>query len=83
MSASNYLALAALPSFNLFPWFFVIPGVLIAACAIAALVRPSPRRRLRWVLVVLGVGLIATPGIFQMFQRAPQPSVLILQTRLS
>ena len=41
MSASNYLALAALPSFNLFPWFFVIPGVLIAACAIAALVRPS------------------------------------------
>ena len=67
----NYLAVAALPSFNLFPWFFVIPGALIAVCAIAALVRPSRWRRLRWVLVVLGVGLIAAPGIFQMFQRAP------------
>jgi hypothetical protein len=27
----NYQAVAALPSFKLFPWFFVIPGVLIAA----------------------------------------------------
>src|SRR5579875_2935648 len=26
----NYLAVAALPSFRLFPWFFVIPGALIA-----------------------------------------------------
>ena len=26
----NYEAIAALPSFTLFPWFFVIPGVLIA-----------------------------------------------------
>jgi hypothetical protein len=67
----NYLAVAALPSFKLFPWFFVIPGVLIAAFAIAALVRPSWWRRGRWVLVILGVGLIAAPGIFQMFQRAP------------
>jgi hypothetical protein len=67
----NYLAVAALPSFKLFSWFFVIPGLLIAACAIAALVRPSWWRRGRWVLVVLGVGLIAAPGIFQMFQRAP------------
>jgi hypothetical protein len=67
----NYLAVAALPSFKLFPWFFVIPGLLIAAFAIAALVRPSWWRRGRWVLVILGVGLIAAPGIFQMFQRAP------------
>ena len=28
----NYQAVAALPSFTLFPWFFVIPGVLIAGC---------------------------------------------------
>jgi hypothetical protein len=67
----NYLAVAALPSFKLFPWFFVIPGVLIAGCAIAALVRPARWRRGRWVLVALGLGLIAAPGIFQMFQRAP------------
>ena len=67
----NYLAVAALPSFKLFPWFFVIPGVLIAGCAIAALVRPARWRRDRWVLVVLGLGLIAAPAVFQMFQRAP------------
>ncbi|HLM95694.1 MAG TPA: hypothetical protein VK283_05220 [Acidimicrobiales bacterium] len=67
----NYLAVAALPSFRLFPWFFVIPGLLIAAFAIAALVRSSQWRANRWVLVALGVGLIAAPGVFQMFQRAP------------
>jgi hypothetical protein len=68
---SNYLAVAALPSFKLFPWFFVIPGTLIAAIAIAGLIRPACWRRGRWGLVVLGLGLIAAPGIFQMFQRAP------------
>jgi hypothetical protein len=67
----NYLAVAALPSFKLFPWFFVIPGLLVAALAIAALVHPFRWGRSRWVLVILGVGLIAAPGIFQMFQRAP------------
>jgi hypothetical protein len=67
----NYLAVAALPSFKLFPWFFVIPGALIAVFAIAALIRPARWRRSRWVLVALGLGLIAAPGIFQMFQRAP------------
>ncbi len=67
----NYLAVAALPSFKLFPWFFVIPGTLVAGFAIAALVRPTRWGRDRWVLVALGLGLIAAPGIFQMFQRAP------------
>jgi hypothetical protein len=68
---ANYEDVAALPSFKLFPWFFVIPGVLIAGCAIAVLVRPGRWHPLRWVLVVLGLGLIAAPLIFQMFQRAP------------
>jgi hypothetical protein len=68
----NYLAVAALPSFRLFPWFFVIPGALIFGFAGAALLGPGRWRRGRWVLVVLGVGLIAAPGIFQMFQRAPK-----------
>jgi hypothetical protein len=67
----NYLAVAALPSFKLFAWFFVIPGMAIAALAIAALVRPARWRRGRWAIVALGLGLIAAPGIFQMFQRAP------------
>jgi hypothetical protein len=67
----NYLDVAALPSFRLFPWFFVIPGVLIAGCAIAVLVRPTRWRPIHWILVALGLGLIAAPLIFQMFQRAP------------
>jgi hypothetical protein len=67
----NYLAVAALPSFRLFPWFFVIPGVLIAGGAIVSLFRPSLWRRGRWALVVLGLGLVAAPAVFQMFQRAP------------
>jgi hypothetical protein len=67
----NYRAVAALPSFKLFPWFFVIPGVLIAGVALVSLLRPRRWRRGRWVLVVLGVGLVAAPAVFQMFQRAP------------
>jgi len=67
----NYDDVAALPSFRLFPWFFVIPGLLIAGCALAALAWPARRRPLRLVLAVLGLGLIAAPLIFQMFERAP------------
>jgi hypothetical protein len=68
----NYLAVAALPSFKLFPYFFVLPGLLILGFAVVALRRPRGWRSGRWVLVALGVGLIAAPGIFQMFQRAPK-----------
>ncbi|HEY1988187.1 MAG TPA: hypothetical protein VGG43_01870 [Acidimicrobiales bacterium] len=68
----NYLAVAALPSFRLFPWFFVIPGVLIFGFALATLLKPARWKWGRWVLVVLGIGLIAAPGVFQMFQRAPK-----------
>jgi hypothetical protein len=67
----NYRAVAALPSFTLFPWFFVIPGVLIAVVAVVSLLSPVRWRRGRWVLVVLGIGLVAAPAVFQMFQRAP------------
>jgi len=68
----NYHAVAALPSFRLFPWFFVIPGLLIFGVALLALLRPSARRRARVALAVLGVGLILAPVVFQMFTRAPQ-----------
>lgn len=33
----NYAAVDALPPFSLFPWFFVIPGLLIAGLGVAAL----------------------------------------------
>jgi hypothetical protein len=67
----NYLAVAALPSFTLFPWFFLVPGALLALFSGIALLRPRSWLRLRWVLAVLGVGLIAAPAVFQMFTRAP------------
>jgi hypothetical protein len=68
----NYRAVAALPSFRLFPWFFVIPGVLIAVLAGFALTRPTRARGIRPALVVLGLGLVLAPVVFQMFTRAPK-----------
>jgi hypothetical protein len=70
-SLGDYQAMAALPSFTLFPWFFVIPGALFLGIAAASLRRPRLWRAGRWVLVVLGLGLVAAPVAFQMFQRAP------------
>lgn len=35
-SVDNYQAVAALPSFTLFPWFFVAPGLLLAFLALRA-----------------------------------------------
>jgi hypothetical protein len=42
-NVSSYQAIAALPSFTLFPWFFVLPGLLVAAGALVAWPRrPAP-----------------------------------------
>lgn len=68
----NYDAVAALPSFRLFPWFFVIPGVLIAAVAGLALWRPRQAGSARVALIALAIGLILAPVAFQMFNRAPK-----------
>lgn len=67
----NYEAVNALPPFALFPWFFVIPGVLIAGVAGWWLSRGRGAPGLRTGLIALGVGLIAAPFMFQMFSRAP------------
>jgi hypothetical protein len=69
---ANYQAVAALPSFTLFPLFFVIPGALILLLLGAYLLRARWWGAIRWVLVAVGVGLILAPVAFQMFQRAPQ-----------
>lgn len=70
----NFEAVAALPPFILFPWFFVMPGLMIAAFAWLALRKHSkgqdPKLMTRLV-AIMGVGLIAAPAIFQMFTRAP------------
>ena len=76
----NFRAVEALPSFDLFPWFFVGPGLAIAAVAAIALIRGRggrPVRRWGWVIAAFGVGLIAAPAVFQMFTRAPQGAEMI------
>lgn len=73
---ANYDAVAALPSFTLFPWFFVVPGVLLIVLALAGLLlgrrRPASWIPLRRATIALGVGLVLAPVAFQMFTRAPQ-----------
>lgn len=80
----NYQAVAALPSFRLFPYFFVLPGLMIAAVAALALRRrrtQAPAGRTRLLLGLLGVGLIAAPLVFQMFTRAPKGQDMLSQFR--
>ena len=68
----SYRAMAALPSFRLFPWFFVGPGAVLFLIALLLLFRPRLWSRGRWGLVVVGIALIAAPVVFQMFTRAPK-----------
>lgn len=74
----HYRGVAALPPFVLFPWFFVLPGLLVAAVGLWLLladrrgdVAPRARTVRRRVLIALGIGLVAAPAVFQMFTRAP------------
>lgn len=73
---AEYDAVAALPPFALFPWFFVVPGALLVALALAGLLlgrrRPPAWIPLRRATIALGVGLLLAPVVFQMFTRAPQ-----------
>ena len=76
----NYKGVDELPPFPLFPWFFVIPGVLVASLSGAALVARRRERSSRGLLiavVVLGVGVLAAPAVFQMFTRAPNGGEMI------
>jgi len=68
----NYQAVAALPRFSLFPWFFVLPGVLVLVLMGTFAAWPHWWRTARWILVVIGLGLVLAPAVFQMFQRAPK-----------
>lgn len=80
----NYGAVSALPSFRLFPYFFVLPGLMITAVAALALRRQraaDPPGRTRLLLGILGVGLIAAPLVFQMFTRAPKGETMLNEFR--
>ena len=55
----NYAGVDALPPFSLFPWFFVIPGLLVAGLSGAALASRRRGRSTRGALiavVIVGVG---------------------------
>jgi len=71
----NYEAVAALPKFDLFPWFFLLPGLIIATLSASILwaqrSEGQPRRRL-WALLAVGIAVLLAPAMFQMFSRAPQ-----------
>lgn len=77
-NVDNFAAVDALPPFDLFPWFFVVPGLLVAGLAAAALrAGPAPGRRASVALALTGVGLIAAPAVFGMFTRAPDGGRMI------
>jgi hypothetical protein len=71
-NAGNYRAVAALPSFELFPWFFVVPGLLVTLLALAGLAAPRSWPAVRRALVALGIGLVLAPVASGMFDRAPK-----------
>ena len=75
----NFEAVDALPPFALFPWFFVIPGLLAGILAIVALRArdTGTRRTVGWVLAGLGLAVIVAPLVFQMFTRAPKGADMI------
>ena len=76
----NFEAVDALPPFPLFPWFFVVPGLLVAGFAAWGLVqtrRGRSGRGARIAVIVLGLGVVAAPAMFQMFTRAPKGAEMI------
>lgn len=76
-SLGNFEAVDALPPFALFPWFFVIPGLLLAL-AVGNAFRRKRLTVLNWGFVMLlGLGLVAAPVLFQMFSRAPAGAEMI------
>lgn len=76
-NVGNYEAVAALPDFKLFPWFFVVPGALLVLLAAGALLRPAAWPRLRWAVAALAVGLVLAPAVVQMFTRAPKGAEMV------
>lgn len=72
----NYRGVAALPPFPLFPWFFVMPGLMLALAGALWLRFPQATRP-GVVAAFLGIGLIAAPVMFQMFTRAPGGAEMI------
>lgn len=79
-SLGNFAAVDALPDFHLFPWFFVIPGLLVTVVGGWQLFKARggvPSGASSWLILAIGVGLVAAPAAFQMFTRAPLGGTMI------
>ena len=77
-NTGRFEGLVALPPFWTFPWFFVLPGLMIAGVAAWGISRAPARQRVPVLaLAALGVAVIAAPAIFQMFSRAPGGAQMI------
>ena len=71
-NTGRFDGLVALPPFWAFPWFFVLPGLMIAGLALWAIRRPpATRRGPLLALAACGLAVVAAPAVFQMFTRAP------------
>ena len=77
----RFRGVSALPPFALFPWFFVLPGVIIGRPRRVGAGRRSagawPLSARRRALIGVGLGLIMAPAVFQMFTRAPGGAEMI------
>jgi hypothetical protein len=71
-SLDQYQAMAGLPSFVLFPWFFLGPGVVVLGFVGYALARRRWTRGAQVVVSVIAVALVAMPFAFGVFSKAPQ-----------
>jgi hypothetical protein len=74
---ANYEAVEALPSFDLFPWFLVIPGALLALAGGIALFGPRAWSRARWAATAVGIALALAPLALGLFGAAARGSQLI------
>ena len=77
-NVTRFEGLVALPPFWAFPWFFVLPGLMIAGLSLTALRSSAPTRRIATLaLAVVGLSVVAAPAVFQMFTRAPGGAAMI------
>lgn len=73
----GYEAVASLPDFRLFPWFFVVPGVVILLLAGYGAVSGRDARWIRWPIAALGIALVVLPFAVGMFDKAPRGAAMM------
>jgi hypothetical protein len=81
---AHYDGVAALPPFRLFPFFFLVPGLLAAGLAlwtVSGVRRGVPTTARHRTIVGLGLAVAAAPLIFGMFTRAPGGARMIDEFR--